>query len=115
MKTGLLLIIVLLSGSLIYAQQGNCRVLLPAISGEYSGGCKNGRAHGKGKARGTDTYEGRFIKGLPSGNATYTWGDGYGPQFTYTVCSERRMPEKILFPEPQTENDHHLADLHFYS
>ena len=76
MKKGLLLIFTLLTVSLIYAQQNSCKVLLPAISGSYSGGCKNGLAHGKGKAQGTDSYEGQFIKGLPSGSGTYIWENG---------------------------------------
>jgi hypothetical protein len=76
MKTRLLLIAVLISGNIIYAQQNDCKVLLQAISGTYTGGCKNGLAHGKGKAQGIDSYEGQFIKGLPTGNGTYTWKDG---------------------------------------
>lgn len=71
----LLFILILLSGSLIYAQD-KCRVLLPEISGSYTGKCKKGLAHGKGLAMGTDTYEGRFSKGLPDGTGKYTWADG---------------------------------------
>ena len=69
------LILFLFGGSVIYAQE-KCKVLLPAISGSYTGKCKKGLAHGKGLAVGTDTYEGRFSKGLPEGRGKYTWAEG---------------------------------------
>lgn len=65
----------LFSGSIIYAQE-DCKVLMPEISGTYTGKCKKGLAQGKGLAVGTDTYEGRFLKGLPDGSGKYTWADG---------------------------------------
>jgi len=68
-------ILILFSGSMLYAQ-GECKVLMSQISGSYTGKCKKGLAHGKGLAVGTDTYEGRFLKGLPNGDGKYTWGDG---------------------------------------
>ena len=36
-------------------------------------------AHGQGRAKGIDAYEGRFAKGLPDGSGKYTWenGDSY--------------------------------------
>jgi hypothetical protein len=71
----LLFMLILLSGSLMYAQD-KCKVLLPEISGSYTGKCKKGLAHGKGLAMGTDTYEGRFSKGWPDGIGKYTWADG---------------------------------------
>ena len=43
--------------------QAQCKVLLEAVSGEYEGGCKKGKADGKGIAKGTDSYEGEFKKG----------------------------------------------------
>jgi hypothetical protein len=67
--------LILFSGSLLYAQE-ECKVLMPEISGSYTGKCKKGLAHGKGLAVGTDTYEGRFSKGLPDGTGKYTWADG---------------------------------------
>lgn len=56
---------------------------MPDISGSYKGKCKNGLAHGKGNAQGTDHYIGRFSKGWPDGKGTYTWanGDEYSGQF----------------------------------
>ena len=70
----LLLIICLLTINLVAQQE--CMVLIPEIEGTYTGKCKAGFAHGKGKATGVDTYEGRFSKGLPHGNGTYTWANG---------------------------------------
>lgn len=60
-----------------------CTVALAAIKGEYSGECKKGKAHGKGKAAGVDNYEGDFKNGLPDGQGTYTWsnGDTYSGKF----------------------------------
>lgn len=68
-------ILILFSGSILYAQK-ECKVLMPEISGSYTGKCKKGLAQGKGLAVGTDTYEGRFLKGLPDGDGKYTWKDG---------------------------------------
>jgi hypothetical protein len=60
----------------VYGQQTDCKVLLQSIAGTYSGGCKNGLAHSKGKAQGIDRYEGQFTKGVPDGKGTYTWANG---------------------------------------
>lgn len=62
------------SGPLL--SQQDCKVLLPALEGEYEGRCRNGLAHGKGIATGEDRYEGRFRRGLPHGKGIYTWSDG---------------------------------------
>jgi hypothetical protein len=56
--------------------QSECRVLLPAISGNYSGKCKHGLADGKGNATGEDFYKGDFVKGLPDGKGIYIWKNG---------------------------------------
>lgn len=53
-----------------------CEVLLPSISGTYEGRCKNGLAHGKGKAVGKDTYEGDFRKGYPHGTGIFSYENG---------------------------------------
>ena len=58
------------------AQKTDCKVLKHEISEKYDGKCKDGLAHGKGKAVGFDTYEGMFNKGMPSGKGTYTWANG---------------------------------------
>lgn len=54
----------------------DCEVLLEALKGTYEGDCRRGKAHGEGKAVGTDTYVGEFKKGLPHGEGTYTWANG---------------------------------------
>jgi hypothetical protein len=53
-----------------------CKVLLPTISEEYNGACKDGLAHGVGTAKGIDLYTGKFKKGFPNGKGKYTWADG---------------------------------------
>jgi hypothetical protein len=62
--------------SLTAFAQNQCKVLVPDLVGEYTGKCKKGFAHGKGKAVGKDTYEGNFKKGLPNGEGIYTWASG---------------------------------------
>ena len=54
----------------------DCKVLLKTINTEYTGDCKRGKADGYGTAKGIDTYEGQFKKGLPHGEGTYTWQNG---------------------------------------
>lgn len=75
-KSFILLIAVLLFSMKISAQDTQCKVLMPSISGTYTGDCKKGLAQGKGISQGTDRYEGQFVKGLPQGKGTYTWADG---------------------------------------
>jgi hypothetical protein len=59
-----------------YSQISGCIVKMEAISGEYSGKCRKGLAHGYGIASGTDRYEGEFRNGLPHGPGRYTWANG---------------------------------------
>lgn len=54
----------------------NCKVLLPNLDGTYEGECKNKLAHGKGTAKGKETYEGEFRAGLPDGEGKYVYEDG---------------------------------------
>jgi len=54
-----------------------CKVLMPEISENYDGECKNGLAHGYGIAAGQDTYKGDFKRGLPHGQGTYFWSSGF--------------------------------------
>lgn len=68
-----LIIITVLCGQL-FAQE--CKVLLPAIAGVYEGECDKSKANGKGKSKGTDSYEGQFKNGLPEGIGKYTWQNG---------------------------------------
>jgi hypothetical protein len=58
------------------ANAQDCAVEKPEIRGSYAGDCKKGKANGKGKAMGTDTYDGEFKSGLPDGEGVYTWKDG---------------------------------------
>jgi len=57
--------------------QENCKVVVDALKGTYTGGCKDGKAEGKGTATGTDSYEGDFVKGYPDGLGKYIWKDGH--------------------------------------
>jgi hypothetical protein len=70
----LLVSLLFISGQ-VYSQL-DCKVLVPALSGKYDGGCKRGLAHGKGIAEGIDRYEGRFVKGYPHGKGRYDWSTG---------------------------------------
>ncbi len=66
----------LISGNILIAQEGACKVLLPRLTGTYTGDCRKGLAHGKGSATGIDRYEGEFRKGLPEGLGLYRWENG---------------------------------------
>ena len=79
----LILLCLVISGSTLFAQTNekqlrkrNCKVMIENLEGEFWGDCKNGLAHGEGRAKGVDAYEGAFKKGLPDGQGTYTWADG---------------------------------------
>jgi hypothetical protein len=74
-KTKLLVLLFLLS-SFIYSGAQDCTVDKAELKGSYSGDCKKGKANGKGKAIGADSYEGDFRAGLPDGNGTYKWSNG---------------------------------------
>jgi len=57
----------------------DCRVLGNGyLRGSYEGDCeeKNEIAHGKGEAKGADSYVGSFVKGRPEGQGVYTWETG---------------------------------------
>lgn len=56
-------------------QAQDCKVSAEAIKGTYTGDCKDGKANGKGKSVGTDTYEGEFKNGMPDGYGEYTWSN----------------------------------------
>ena len=60
----------------VSAQNNDCQVKMPNISGTYTGGCKKGLAQGKGIARGVDRYDGQFYKGMPDGKGVYSWANG---------------------------------------
>jgi len=75
-KKALFLVIMILSWVSLSAQESDCKVLLPRLSGSYKGECRKGLAHGVGVAQGTDRYEGEFRKGVPNGRGAYRWSDG---------------------------------------
>jgi hypothetical protein len=72
----LLLTVIFMAGSYLFAQQGGCKVLVQNLSGTYQGGCRKGLASGDGVAQGIDRYEGKFVRGLPDGKGRYTWAGG---------------------------------------
>jgi hypothetical protein len=55
-------------------ERAKCKVLDVDTSKTYSGGCKNGLAHGKGVAKGRDFYRGSFVNGNNHGYGVYEWG-----------------------------------------
>lgn len=64
------------SGANLYAQQNTeCKVDWAPLNGSYTGDCKNGYAHGKGEAKGSQRYTGQFKNGLPNGQGTYYYTD----------------------------------------
>jgi hypothetical protein len=65
---------IVFSSFFLFSQE--CIVEKGSLKGTYTGDCKNGKANGKGKAAGTDTYEGEFKSGLPDGQGTYIWSNG---------------------------------------
>ena len=97
--------LILFSASIIHAQE-ECKVLMPEISGSYTGKCKKGLAHGEGLALGTDRYEGRFSKGLPNGTGKYTWADGRVYEGSW---SEGLRDGKGTMIYPKTAGDSTLA------
>lgn len=76
MKQFLFIVYFVISGSCLYAQDVDCKVLLDSLKGIYTGECKNGKANGTGKAVGINTYDGEFKNGLPEGKGKYTWSNG---------------------------------------
>ncbi len=67
----------------VFAQQ-NCEVSLSSLTGSYAGDCNGGKANGKGKAIGKDSYDGNFKNGYPDGEGTYRYqnGDFYTGSFS---------------------------------
>jgi len=74
MKILLLLVAWLLAETNLSAQ--SCLVSVAALTGSYTGDCKNGKADGSGTATGNDTYTGNFKNGYPDGEGKYTWKNG---------------------------------------
>ena len=68
--------IILFPGVVADSQNNDCKVIMPSISGKYTGECKKGVAHGQGASQGIDSYTGNFRNGLPDGSGTYIWANG---------------------------------------
>jgi hypothetical protein len=63
--------------SVTFAKGQECKVMVDAIAGNYTGECKKGLADGMGKAVGESiTYEGEFKKGYPNGEGTIIFNNG---------------------------------------
>jgi hypothetical protein len=56
----------------------DCRLKDGYLVGEYHGECEERTelAHGKGEAKGANSYIGNFVKGKPDGKGVYVWEDG---------------------------------------
>lgn len=74
MKKLLILFISFFSVSAILSQP--CIVSIDSLKGQYTGGCKKGKAEGYGTAIGVDSYTGNFKNGYPDGEGKYTWKNG---------------------------------------
>ena len=97
-KLSLLLVSMFLVNA--YASAQDCSVEANSLKGTYSGGCKNGKANGKGKAVGVDSYEGNFSAGLPNGQGTYHWSNGN--EFTgWFVKGQKDGLGKLIYKRPE--------------
>lgn len=71
----LFLLYTLLACTSFVPHQG-CIVVDNEVRGRYVGQCRDGYAHGFGRAIGRDTYEGDFVRGRIQGKGVYVWADG---------------------------------------
>jgi hypothetical protein len=92
------IIVLIIAAGNLSAQNTDCQVNIPELSGTYQGGCKNGLAHGKGISKGTDSYEGQFIRGLPDGRGTYKWANGIYYQGDWKA-GKREGRGKMVYPD----------------
>jgi hypothetical protein len=75
-KIHLLAALVLPAAALAQGSGNFCIVRTPSLQGSYTGDCVAGYASGRGRAVGTDRYEGSFLNGQPMGQGVYTFADG---------------------------------------
>ncbi len=80
-----------------------CYVADVRLRGSYKGECRKGKAYGRGKAVGIDTYQGGFINGIQNGRGTYVWanGDRYVGQFKEGEAYGRGM---MIYADGTKEN-----------
>jgi hypothetical protein len=78
-----------------------CYVADYRLRGNYQGACNNGKAFGRGKSEGIDTYEGEFVNGMLEGQGTYVWanGDRYIGKFKGGLPHGRGMMKYITGEE----------------
>ena len=79
-----LALVIALGVSPAFAQvPSKCIVLDPELQGSYAGGCKDGKAEGRGTAKGSAEYAGEFHEGMKHGRGvkTWAWGDRYEGEF----------------------------------
>jgi hypothetical protein len=76
---GAALVIAGVLGGAAPAAAHDCRVVgSDFLKSTYEGDCdeRTERAHGRGEARGEDTYAGSFVRRRLEGDGTYTWKNG---------------------------------------
>ena len=73
-KTMLLLLVSFFTATIGFTQ--TCIVGIDSLKGQYTGGCKHGKADGFGTAKGIDSYVGNFKNGYPDGEGKYSWKNG---------------------------------------
>ena len=80
---GCVLALMLCTLSALAQAQSKCLVLDPELQASYSGGCKDGKAEGRGTAKGSAVYVGEFHEGKKQGRGvkTWAWGDRYDGDF----------------------------------
>ncbi len=83
------------------AMAHGCEDRLPKyLRGYYEGDCdpSNDLPHGKGDAKGADSYAGDWIQGQPSGKGVYVWENGarYEGEFT-----KGKVDGKGLYTSPK--------------
>ena len=102
-----------ISAAIVFA--ADCKVNDPEINIEYVGDCLNGLAHGRGKAKGIDIYEGEFKQGNKHGIGTYVWPDG--PRYQGSYAEDRRsgfgtmtIPKSVYSPQKTSGNGGWIGD-----
>lgn len=72
----MIILLICCAGCQTVVPHTGCYVADSRLRGTYTGECKDGKAHGRGKSVGKDFYEGQFFQGVAHGQGTYIWSDG---------------------------------------